>query len=147
MYCNNHLNNAWQLLLFFVYTTVHSSFIHRMFALVSQLRFVEHIIDHLLSSFRHIFRIIIFICFIILFSQTSILLFCFACVYCFYFIPHFADVVDYSDLILPTESSGATLYPPVFRPKGIQKKKKNCLIIISHLALSYRYIVVHYQYR
>ncbi|XP_060868691.1 protein turtle-like isoform X1 [Metopolophium dirhodum] len=28
------------------------------------------------------------------------------------------DVVDYSDLILPTESSGATLYPPVFRPKG-----------------------------
>ncbi|XP_050542439.1 protein turtle-like isoform X2 [Daktulosphaira vitifoliae] len=28
------------------------------------------------------------------------------------------DVVDYSDLILPTESSGATMYPPVFRPKG-----------------------------
>ncbi|KAE9531252.1 hypothetical protein AGLY_010458 [Aphis glycines] len=40
------------------------------------------------------------------------------CLFLFYFIPRFADVVDYSDLILPTESSGATLYPPVFRPKG-----------------------------
>lgn len=42
------------------------------------------------------------------------------CLFLFYFIPRFADVVDYSDLILPTESSGATLYPPVFRPKGIK---------------------------
>jgi len=42
------------------------------------------------------------------------------CLFLFYFIPRFADVVDYSELILPTESSGATMYPPVFRPKGIQ---------------------------
>jgi len=48
----------------------------------------------------------------------------------FYFIPRFADVVDYSDLILPTESSGATLYPPVFRPKGIKKKIISLIIII-----------------
>ena len=59
------------------------------------------------------------------------------CLFLFYFIPHFADVVDYSDLILPTESSGATLYPPVFRPKGIKTIISLIIIfiiIISHLA-------------
>jgi len=51
----------------------------------------------------------------------------------FYFIPRFADVVDYSDLILPTESSGATMYPPVFRPKGI-KIISLIIIFVFHLA-------------
>jgi len=58
------------------------------------------------------------------------------CLFLFYFIPRFADVVDYSDLILPTESSGATMYPPVFRPKGIKNHQLSIIIIIifSHLA-------------
>ena len=33
----------------------------------------------------------------------------------FYFIP---DVFDYSLIIFPTDSTGATLYPPILRPKG-----------------------------
>jgi len=61
----------------------------------------------------------------------------FACVH-FFFIPHFADVVDYSELVLPTESSGATMYPPVFRPKGINKVIIGLIfiifIILLHLA-------------
>lgn len=48
--------------------------------------------------------------------------FCFILhVFIFILFQIFADVVDYSDLVLPTESSGATLYPPVFRPKGIKQ--------------------------
>lgn len=61
----------------------------------------------------------------------NFVLFC-MCLFLFYFIPRFADVVDYTDLILPTESSGATLYPPVFRPKGIQNI--GLIIIICHRA-------------
>lgn len=52
------------------------------------------------------------------------------CLFLFYFIPRFADVVDYSDLILPTESSGATLYPPVFRPKGIKIISLQLLLLL-----------------
>jgi len=33
----------------------------------------------------------------------------------FYFIP---DIFDYSLVIFPTDSTGATLYPPILRPKG-----------------------------
>jgi len=33
----------------------------------------------------------------------------------FYFIP---DIFDYSLIIFPTDSTGATLYPPILRPKG-----------------------------
>jgi len=57
------------------------------------------------------------------------------CLFLFYFIPRFADVVDYSDLILPTESSGATMYPPVFRPKGIEIISFQLLLFFfSHFA-------------
>jgi len=33
----------------------------------------------------------------------------------FYFIP---DIFDYSLIVFPTDSTGATLYPPILRPKG-----------------------------
>ncbi|XP_025421495.1 protein turtle isoform X1 [Sipha flava] len=68
------------------------------------------------------------------------------------------DVVDYSDLILPTESSGATLYPPVFRPKGPKPgpprnlsitEVRNGFVISWQAPLErahlVRYYVIHYK--
>lgn len=95
-----------------------------MIALVSQ-TFVElyYIILFIFRKFisayiqdYNVIYIIIFLLSFFFFNQ-----FCFILhVFIFISFQIFSDVVDYSDLILPTESSGATLYPPVFRPKGIK---------------------------
>lgn len=36
-----------------------------------------------------------------------------------YFFVSFSDILDYSNIILPTDSTGKAYYPPIYKPKGI----------------------------